>query len=71
MKIRNGKIYFLRGGNVTSKMGIEVIDISKKTITEVIPLPMLSAEPEDLEVYDNNVILVGYGNISKYVKLNF
>lgn len=69
MKIYNNKIYFLRGANVVSKMGIEVIDVIKKKITEVIPLPILNAEPEDLDFYGNQLV-VAYGNNNKIAVLD-
>lgn len=68
MKIYGGKVYFLRG--MTSGIGIEVIDIGQEKISSVIPVNIMAAEPEDLEVW-NDRLIVAYGNQSQFLILSF
>ena len=68
MKIYGGKVYFLRG--MTSGIGIEVIDLAQEKMTSVVPIGIMAAEPEDLELW-NDRLVVAYGNQSQFLILSF
>lgn len=68
MKIYGGKVYFLRG--MTSGIGIEVIDLAQEKMTSVVPIGIMAAEPEDLELW-NGRLVVAYGNQSQFLILSF
>lgn len=68
MKIYGGKVYLLRG---TSRgNGIEVIDIGQERVTSVIPIDVMPAEPEDVEIL-NDRLVVAYGNQTNFLLLSF